>query len=363
MTRIAVTGLGLHTSLGRGVPENWRRVLNPEPSLQPSVGLKGFDRARELAFSSVQEAFGQSGLWSTTDGLQGNAERLGCTFSASKPLFTNDDNLLPPDAVSDAVRHAFGLQGESRTVVAACATGAYSVALAASWIDQGLCDVVLAGSVEPLPHPLMAAGFRQLGVLSDDMVMRPFDRERKGFVFGEGAGAIVLESESHARARGAQPLAWLSGWACGADAHSAVAFNSGGQRIADVVRKALLKGNLPPTAIGHVNAHGTATRLNDALETQALHKAFGPHAKRLKVSATKSATGHLLGAAGSVELALTILALQHQMIPPTAHLTTADPACDLDYTPTRAMPATFDHALSVSFGFGGPIGALVASRC
>ena len=248
-------------------------------------------------------------------------------------------------------------------MIAACATGAYSLALAGGWIEQNLCDVVIAGSVEPQPHPLMAAGFERLGVLSAETVMRPFDAARSGFVFGEGAGAIVLESETHAVARGAQPLAWLSGWGCGADPHSAVAFNSGGRRIADVVGKALAKARLSPSDIGHVNAHGTATRLNDALETQALHKAFGPHAARLKISATKSTTGHLLGAAGSVEFILTVLALRDQQVPPTAHLTTQDAACDLDYTREHSQALAFEHAVSLSFGFGGPIGALVASRC
>jgi 3-oxoacyl-[acyl-carrier-protein] synthase II len=210
---------------------------------------------------------------------------------------------------------------------------------------------------------LIRAGFERLGVLSAEPVMRPFDAARTGFIFGEGAGAIVLESEAHASARGMPPLAYLSGWGCGADPHSAVAFNSGGQRIADVIRKALQRARLSPSDIGHVNAHGTATRLNDALETQALHKAFGPQAARLKISATKAATGHLLGAAGSVEFILTVLALRDQQVPPTAHLTTADSACDLDYTPGRASPLAFNHAVSLSFGFGGPIGALVASRC
>jgi len=330
-----------------------------------------------------------------------------------RPTAAGDDvSWAPPDALNDFVARQFGLKGERRNVIAACATGAYSIALAASWIEQGLCDVVLGGSVEPYPHPLIEAGFRQMGVISSDGTTRPFDQKRTGFTFGEGAGIIVLESAEHFRKRqkrtaadqnGGQPgrqptrtaargsclekgyhspkfrsadspvdrlsgrlpfsppYAVLSGWAVGADAHSAVAFNSNGSRIASVIEKALSRGGISAGTVKHVNAHGTATRLNDWIETQALVKAFGPHAQSLMISATKSSTGHLLGAAGSVELIFTVLALGHQFVPPTAALETTDPECPLDYTPRRGHAAAFEHALSLSFGFGGPIGALVVS--
>jgi 3-oxoacyl-[acyl-carrier-protein] synthase II len=153
----------------------------------------------------------------------------------------------------------------------------------------------------------------------------------------------------------------LSGWALGSDSHSPVAFNSDGARIADVIGRALDRGGLSKDMVRHVNAHGTATRLNDWIETQALLKAFGPYAERLMISATKASTGHLLGASGSVEFIFTVLALCRQFIPPTATLETPDPECPLDYTPRTGHAAVFDHALSLSFGFGGPIGALVVS--
>jgi 3-oxoacyl-[acyl-carrier-protein] synthase II len=200
-----------------------------------------------------------------------------------------------------------------------------------------------------------------MGVISRESVMRPFDRRRSGFVFGEGAGAVVLESEKHAAARGKKAYARLSGWGLGADAHSPVAFNSNGARIATVIGKALTRSGLAPDAIGHVNAHGTATKLNDWLETQAIQQAFGEHAPKLRISATKAGTGHLLGASGSVEFIFTVLALATQTVPPTATLEEPDAQCPLDYTPGRSRAAAFDHALSLSFGFGGPIGALVAS--
>lgn len=309
-----------------------------------------------LAMSAADEALRDAG------NPMIDPERFGCTLSASKPIFGADDTIFPPEVIGSEIRAHFGLRGEYRNVVAACATGAYAIALAASWIEQGLCDAVLAGSVEPYPHALMRAGFERMGVVSAEPVMRPFDQSRSGFVFGEGAGVVLLESEAHALRRSARAHARLSGWAWGADGHSAVAFNSNGQRIADVIGKALQRARLTPEAIGHVNAHGTATCLNDWIETQALRKAFGPHVDRLMISATKGSTGHLLGAAGSVEFIFSVLALKHQYIPPTAHLDHTDPECALDYTPRTGHAADFQHALSLSFGFGGPIGVLVASR-
>jgi 3-oxoacyl-[acyl-carrier-protein] synthase II len=372
--RVMVTGLGLCTSVGRTVPETWNAVSNAtagvkskivacnKTGLDPRccVGFDGFSGALALTHQAVAEAFSSAGVWDGECLAAVDPSRIGCTFSASKPLADAGSWRAPDEVTMGVVRH-FGLQGESRNVIAACATGVYSIALGASWIEAGLCDVVLCGSAEPPVHPLMAAGFEQMGVVSADAWMRPFDRERSGFVFGFGAGALVLESETHARARGQKALAVLSGWGLGADAHSAFAFNSNGARIADVVARAIARARLAPEAIRHVNAHGTATRLNDWLETQALRKAFGSHAERLKISATKSATGHLLGAAGSVEAALTVLALQNQFIPPTSTLETPDPECGLDYTPGSGHAEAFDHALSLSFGFGGSIGALIFS--
>ena len=190
-------------------------------------GKKGFLRAKELAEKSTTEALQQAGFWSEEKLQHVDPERFGCTVSASKPLF-KEDVPCPPEVLNDFVVHHFGFSGESRNVIAACATGAYSIALAASWIEQGICDVVLAGSVEPYPHRLIEAGFRRMGVTSSEGVTRPFDRNRSGFTFGEGAGVVVLESESHASRRQAQALAHLSGWALGSDSHSAVAFNSNG---------------------------------------------------------------------------------------------------------------------------------------
>ena len=328
--------------------------------LSPQVHLNGFSRARALAEAAAAEALTQASLWDGQSLQNIDSERIGCTVSASKPLF--NEGWVAPDAINHAIADRFGLAGERRNVIAACATGAYSIALAASWIEEGLCDVVLAGSAEPSPHPLIEAGFRQMGVTSPEGITRPFDRRRSGFHFGEGAGVVVLESEQSAKRRGARVSARLSGWSLGADSHSTVAFNSNGAKIAGVIERALERAHLAPENVTHVNAHGTATRLNDRIETQALQKAYGSHVEKLMISATKASTGHLLGASGSVEFIFTVLALARQFVPPTATLEERDPECPLDYTPVIGHRASFDHALSLSFGFGGPIGALVVSR-
>lgn len=405
---IVVSGIGLCTPLGMNAKTSWDRLVHPSPraSLGPlpskrGEGVQGFERACEMSRLAASEALTEAGLWDGRALIGVDPERVGCTVSASKPLFDNSAQLgselkmhnpcakraltpvvHSPDLIGQVISQEFSILGERRNVVAACATGAYSIALGASWIEQGLCDAVLAGSVEPYPHPLIEAGFRQMGVLSGDGVTRPFDARRSGFSLGEGAGVIVLESQEHFRKRlpspppsplfegrgkkgegyGSAPYAVLSGWALGADSHSAVAFNSGGARISAVMDRALGRAGLPKEAIRHVNAHGTGTRLNDKIETQALQKSFGQHAKHLMISGTKASTGHLLGASGSVEFILALLALRRQFVPPTATLQKADPECPLDYTPGEGHAAAFDHALSLSFGFGGPIGVLVVSR-
>jgi 3-oxoacyl-[acyl-carrier-protein] synthase II len=316
--------------------------------------------AQQLAAQATSEALSQARLWNG-HALLAEPDRIGSWVSASKPLQIDRD-WAAPDAIGSYIALRFSVTGPRRNVIAACATGAYAIALAASAVREGAVDVAIAGSVEPGLHPLMAAGFRQLGVLSRETVMRPFSKNRSGFVAGEGAGVLVLEAADHAYARGATPLAELTGWAMGADGHSPVAFNSNGHRIANVIRLALQRGGLSADSVDHLNAHGTATTLNDRLETQAIEDAFGLHAAGLKISATKSSTGHLLGAAGAVEAGLTVLALQHQFVPPTRHLAQADPDCRLDYTRDVGRREAIRHAMSISFGFGGSIGALLFSR-
>ena len=297
MTKVIVTGMGVCSPLGQGLAANWKNLTDhsfcSEQKEERGASfatskrrdISGLLKAKELSELAAIEALENAGLWDGQSLQNSNPERVGCTVSASKP-FLASARTIPPDVINQFVAHRFALQGESRNVIAACATGAYSIALGASWIEQDLCDVVVAGSVEPFPHPLIQAGFRRMGVMSPEGVTRPFDKKRSGFHFGEGAGVVILESQKHAARRGAHILAQLSGWALGSDSHSAVAFNSNGAKIANVITGALQRGGLSANDISHVNAHGTGTHLNDWIETQALVKAFGPHAAKLMISAT-----------------------------------------------------------------------------
>lgn len=352
MTSPAITGWGLCT---REVPYPDRRGFGEGGWTSPVADHH--PRAVSLALRAARRAWQQARL----EGV--DPQRIGITVSASKPIFFPEgDMILPPEVVNNAVALEVGARGPRRNIIAACATGAYAIAVGAQWIEQELCDVVLAGSAEALPTPLIRAGFQQMGVLTQEPVMRPFDRRRSGFWIGEGAGVVVLESEHHAIRRGAPVRAQLAGWALGCDAHSAVAFNSNGRVIARVILEALSRAGIAKEAVQHVNAHGTATSLNDWVETLALQEAFGSHARNLAISATKSCTGHLLGAAGSVEFILTLAALRSAWAPPTLHWEEPDPRCPLDYVPGSGREMAIDTAMSLSFGFGGPIAVLVARK-
>jgi 3-oxoacyl-[acyl-carrier-protein] synthase II len=266
--------------------------------------------------------------------------------------------ILSPEAVPRAVARDAGAEGPVMNLSSACATGVQSVMVAAGWLRDGRCDVVLAGSAESSFHPLYQAGFRQMGVLSEVGRVRPFDRRRDGFVLGEGAGVFCLETLASARRRGARAYGELTGWAMGSDAHHAIRFNSNGRRMADTLSRALGRAGLAPGDLDYVNAHGTATLLNDSLESTALSGLLPPGAL---VSSTKGATGHLLGATGAVEFAFCLLALRDGRVPPTLDL--EDPETDaLDFIPGRSRAVEVRRAASLSFGFGGSLAAAVVEK-
>jgi 3-oxoacyl-[acyl-carrier-protein] synthase II len=267
--------------------------------------------------------------------------------------------VLAPETVPHTVAREFGVQGPVMNLSSACATGVQSVMVAAGWIRDGRCERVLAGASESSLHPLYLAGFRKMGVLSEAGRVRPFDKRRDGFVMGEGAGVFFLESLASARRRGARVYAELAGWAFGCDAHHATRFNSNGRRMADTLVRALRAAGAPAESLGYVNAHGTGTVLNDALETQALVSLFP--GKSPLVSSTKGATGHLLGATGAVELAFSLLALRDGRVPPTLNM--EEPETDrLDFVPNRSRAADVRRVASLSFGFGGSLAAVVAEK-
>jgi 3-oxoacyl-[acyl-carrier-protein] synthase II len=267
--------------------------------------------------------------------------------------------------ISGHVSMKFGFKGPNLAVVSACTTGLHSIGEAGRMIEYGDADVIVAGGSEACVSPLGVGGFaamRAMSTRNDDptAASRPWDKDRDGFVLGEGAGVMVLEEYEHAKARGAKIYAELSGYGMSADAGHMTAPNMDGPRRAMV--SAMRNAGVNPDEIQYVNAHGTSTPLGDVNETGAIKAAMGDHAQHLVVSSTKSMTGHLLGGAGGVESVFTVLSLYHQKVPPTINLDNPDPECDLDYCANTARDVKMDVALKNNFGFGGTNGSLVFKR-
>ncbi len=360
MRRVVVTGVGLVSPLGPDRESGWRALVDGSSATDPEGGRApliddGGPRAVTLALAAAGEAWRNAGL---KDAAGIGGERLGCLVSSSKPLPPTAPGgpWRAPDEVPTAVARALGAEGPVMNLAAACATGAQSLLAAAGWIAEGRADVVLAGAAESALHPLYRAGFAQMGVLSKAGRVRSFDRDRDGFMMGEGAAVFVLESVDSAAARGARIWAEVLGGDFSSDAHHATRFNGNGERMTACLRRALTRAGLTADDLDYVNAHGTATLLNDALESQALRRLF-PRGTT-PVSSTKGATGHLLGATGAVEISFTLLALRDGVLPPTLHL--EHPVVpDMDFVPNRARPANLRRAASVSYGFGGALSAVV----
>ncbi|OGR97189.1 MAG: hypothetical protein A2902_03645 [Elusimicrobia bacterium RIFCSPLOWO2_01_FULL_64_13] len=369
---VCVTGIGLVTPLADDREGTWRMVreggtllfsgtdpvLGPElsPYVRPSPfhHSNGLHPVYPIALRAAREALRDAGL----EPLDVPEGRMGCSVSVSKPVFPAGLSApASPESVHAFIARELGFSGPALNLVAACATGIHSVLLASRWLKEGLCDAALAGSAESSMHPLLVAGFRNMGVLS--LFPRPFDRRRDGFILGEGAGVLVLERRSGALSRGAKVRAVLASAAVGSDCSHPTRFFPDGMSVARVISRALARAEIAPGDVGYVNLHGTGTAANDLMETRAVKAAFGKKSYDISCSSTKPATGHLLGAAGSVELGLACLALRDGWVPPTPHLEEPDPECDLDYTALRGRKRSFRAALSLSFGFGGPIGAAV----
>ncbi|MCS6937018.1 MAG: beta-ketoacyl-ACP synthase II [Candidatus Bipolaricaulota bacterium] len=272
-----------------------------------------------------------------------------------------------PNAVAGEISIEWGLRGPNYGTVSACASSNHALGLAADMIRYGYADVMITGGTESVMLPLTFAGFDQMGALSrrnDDpaRASRPFDRDRDGFVVGEGAGILILESLEHARARDAYIYAELASIGMTADAGHITAPDEQGEGARLAMLMALERAGVRPEEVDYINAHGTATPLGDVSETRAIKRLFGAHAYKLAVSSTKSQIGHLLGGAGAVEAIATLMALDRGLLPPTINLENPDPECDLDYVPNKARPAKVRVALSNSFGFGGHNSAIVLRR-
>ena len=403
--RVVITGLGAVTPLGVGVPHSWKALLSGvsgigritrfDASAYPSQiagEVKDFDPAAYIekkeikkmdtfihyAVAASQEAVDDAALIVNEQ----NAERVGVYIGAGiggLPAIEQYHHVLNDkgpgrvspffipmviiNLASGQVAIRFGAKGPNSCAVTACATGNHCIGDAMRIIQRGEADVMLAGGAESTICPLALAGFAAAKALSkrnDDptRASRPFDRDRDGFVIGEGAGVVVLEELEHARGRGARIYGELAGYAMTSDAFHITAPPDDGAGAVTCMEKAIRDAGIVKQDIGYINAHGTST-FADKIETQVIKTVFGDVAYRLPVSSTKSMTGHLLGAAGGIEAVFTTLALYHGMLPPTINLENPDPECDLDYIPGQARPTALKAAMSNAFGFGGVNACLV----
>ena len=405
--RVVVTGLGAVSPIGNTVAQAWDNAVNGVSGIaritkfdcstfptQIAGEVKGFDIAAYMTPKEARhfdtfihfgiaaglQALSDSGLEITED----NADNIGCIVSSGiggLPLIENTHAELASrgvkrvtpffvpgsiiNMISGQLSIMKGLRGPNLSIVTACTTGLHSIGEASRIIEYGDADVMVAGGAESTVSPLGVGGFcaaRALSVRNDDpeAASRPWDRDRDGFVLGEGAGVLVLEELEHARKRGARIYAEISGYGRSADAHHITAPSTDGPKrsMLNALRNAEINGD----QISLINAHGTSTPLGDKNETDAIKLAFGDHSQSLVVNSTKSMTGHLLGGAGGLESVFTVLSIYHQKITPTINLTNPDPECDLDYCANTARDAKINFALKNNFGFGGTNGSLVFSR-
>jgi 3-oxoacyl-[acyl-carrier-protein] synthase II len=406
--RIVVTGIGVVSPVGCDGPSSWDAILGGKSGIaritrfdptgyQTTFAgeVKNFDpvdrmgrkdarrtdRYTHFAVAAALEALERAGL-TIDDGI---ADRVGVLIGSGmggaetldagmETVLTEGPSRLSPffmpmflgNMASGTVAIATGARGPNFAPVSACASSAHAIGEAAAIIRRGEADVMIAGGSEAPLARMVVAGFNAMGALStrnDDpaAASRPFDAERDGFVLGEGGAALVLESAEHAERRGAPVLGHLAGYGTTDDANHMVQPAPGGTGAARAMLLALDAAGLHPEEIDYINAHGTSTPLNERFETQAIKTAFGDAAYRVPVSSTKSMTGHLLGAAGALEAALAIMAIEHGMLPPTINQTSPDPDCDLDYVPNIARRADVKHVMSNSMGFGGHNVSLIFS--
>jgi 3-oxoacyl-[acyl-carrier-protein] synthase II len=403
---VLVTGLGLVTPLGIGVPQNWDALLAGRSGIRrvttfDPVGLpcdvagevpdfdpgrwvdrreeRRLDRFIALAIAAADEAVKHAALVVTPEDVERIGVAVGVGLGGLPGIENNHRAFLTggprkvspyfiPAVIANLapgwIARRLGARGPNLAIATACASGAHAIGEATEMITAGRADVMLAGGAESTITPLAMAGFGVMRALSTwdgapEAASRPFDRRRSGFVMGEGAGMLVLEDAEHARRRGAPILAEVLGYGASADAFHITQPPADGKGAQQAIRQALARGGVRPEAVAHVNAHGTGTPQGDVAEARALRAVFGSHADRIHVSATKSVTGHLLGAAGAVEAVYTVLALRHQLLPPTRNLDEPDPACDLNHVRDEPRPADVAVALSNSFGFGGANAALL----
>ena len=398
--RVLVTGTGVISPLGNSTEECWANLIAghsgagpitrfdasayetrfacevrnfaPEGVMDRKVA-KRMDRFAQFAVAASHEALKNAGLDLETE----DRDRIGVVIGSGiggMETFESQHDILRergpgrvspffiPMMISDMgsgqVSIQFGLRGPNFATVSACASGAHAIGESLRLLRAGDADVMVAGGAEATITPMSLAGFsssRALSTRNDDpqRASRPFDIDRDGFVIGEGAGVIILETEDHARRRGAPLLCELGGYGASADAYHLTAPSEDGNGAARAMKRALMDAGIPAEDVEYINAHGTSTPAGDPAEVRAVKSVFGDHARRLMMSSTKSMTGHLLGAAGGLEAVVTALTLARGVVPPTTNLERPDPQCDLDFVPNQARQRPVKAALSNSFGFGG----------
>jgi 3-oxoacyl-[acyl-carrier-protein] synthase II len=409
--RVVITGLGLVCGVGNTAPEVWRQLLAGTSGMGPIQGfdatgfpvtfaaeVKNFDplnfvdkkEARKMgrfihfAFAATEEALAQSGLKITPENADQIGVFIGSGIGGFEIIEREHSNLLQggprkispffiPAVIANMaagnVSIRYGAKGPISATSTACATSANAIGDSVRMILHGDADAIIAGGAEASVTQLAVGGFaamRALSTRNDDPThaSRPFDKDRDGFVIGEGAGILILEELEFAKKRGAKILAEVIGYGMSADAYHMTGIAPEGQGAQRSMRAALKDAGIKPEEVGYINAHATATPAGDGNESQAIEAVFGEHAtsKNLKISGTKSMHGHLLGGAGGLEAGITVLSLVNQMLPPTMNLENIDPECHLDYVPNKAVAHSFDVALSNSFGFGGINATLIMRR-
>lgn len=407
--RVVVTGIGIVSPLGLDAPSTWRALLDGRSGVGPitrfdassypcriAAEVKGFDPERYLdrkearrmdtfthyAIAATQEALRDSGLVISPE----NAESVGVHIGSGigglpileethKELLERGPKRISPffipamilNLAAGQVSIRFGAKGPNLAVATACATGTHAVGESFRLIRDGYADAMITGGTEASVAPLAVGGFCAMRALSTrnhdpERASRPFDRRRDGFVMGEGAGILVLEEREHALRRGARIYAEVCGYGMSGDAYHVAAPSADGDGPIRAMRLALRDAGIEPSDIDYINAHGTSTPDGDRVETLAVKSVFGEHAYRLAFASTKSMTGHLLGAAGGLESAVTALAIHHDVVPPTINQEEADPDCDLDVVPNTARRMRVRAALNNSFGFGGTNACLVLRK-
>lgn len=407
--RAVITGIGLISPLGNGLEENWTALMegksgigpitrfdttgyatqiagevkdfHPEEFI-PKKELRKMDPFLQINLGAARLAFEDADLKLNSETADRAGVFLGCGLGGLSTIETYHKLLLEsgPKRVSPffipmllgnmapgliSIYH--GAKGPNLSVQTACAAGTHAVGEAYHMIRSGMADIMITGGVESTITPLGIAGFNAMRALSTrndepEKASRPFERDRDGFVMGEGAAILIMEEMEMALKRGAKIYAEIIGFGASGDAYHMAAPAPEGEGAVRCMRMALEDAGIRPEDVQYINAHGTSTDLNDKYETQAVKTVFGEHAWKLAVSSTKSMTGHLLGAAGGVEAAYTALAIERAVIPPTINYENQDPDCDLDYVPNRARPASINIAMSNSFGFGGTNGTIVLRK-